>query len=51
MLPGVFNGLTARIAATKGYKALYCSGGATSAASGVPDIGLLSMESLTKVIK
>lgn len=41
----------ARIAAEKGFKALYLSGGATSAAAGVPDIGLLSMESFTARIK
>lgn len=41
----------ARIAAEKGFKALYLSGGATTAATGVPDIGLLSMESFTERIK
>lgn len=43
-LPGAFNGLAARIAADKGFSALYLSGGAISAASGVPDIGLCSLD-------
>lgn len=43
-LPGAFNGLAARIAADKGFNALYLSGGAISAASGVPDIGLCSLD-------
>ena len=43
-IPGAFNGLSARIAADTGFEALYVSGGAISAASGVPDIGLCSLD-------
>lgn len=43
-MPGAFNGLSARLAADAGFKALYVSGGAISAASGVPDIGLCSLD-------
>ena len=43
-IPGTFNGLAARIAADQGFNALYLSGGAISAASGVPDIGICSLE-------
>ena len=50
MVPGAFNGMVGRVAASKEYKALYISGAAVTASSGVPDIGLLSMESFTKVI-
>jgi len=50
MLPGAFNGLTGRMVAAKGYKGCYVSGGALSAASGVPDIGLVSLDGFTKVI-
>jgi methylisocitrate lyase len=42
-VPGVFNALVARIAEKAGYQAIYMSGGALSAAAGVPDIGLLTL--------
>jgi len=41
--PGVFDGLSARIAAASGFEALYASGGAIARSAGVPDLGLLSM--------
>jgi methylisocitrate lyase len=44
MIPGVFNALTAKMAARMGFAAMYLSGGALSAGwAGVPDIGLLSL--------
>ena len=43
MTPGAYNGLTARLAAIHGFKALYVSGGALTASSGVPDIGLRTL--------
>jgi methylisocitrate lyase len=43
ILPGVFNGLVARMAEQLGFQAIYLSGGALSAAAGVPDIGLLTL--------
>jgi methylisocitrate lyase len=43
VLPGVFNPLVARMAERIGYRAVYLSGGALSAGSGVPDIGLLTL--------
>lgn len=42
-IPGAFNALTAKLAERLGFRALYLSGGALSAASGVPDIGLLTL--------
>lgn len=42
-LPGVFNPLVAIMAERVGFQAVYLSGGALSAASGVPDIGLLTL--------
>jgi len=42
-MPGVFNALVAKMAERVGFEAIYLSGGALSAASGLPDIGLLSM--------
>ena len=41
--PGVFDGLSARIAAASGFEAVYASGGAIARSTGVPDLGLLSM--------
>lgn len=49
--PGAFNGLVARAVRDAGFDAVYVSGGAASAASGVPDIGLLSLESFTRLIR
>ncbi len=44
MIPGAFNGLTARLAERIGFEAVYLSGGALAAGwAGVPDIGLLSV--------
>jgi methylisocitrate lyase len=43
MVPGVFNALVARLAERLGFRAVYLSGGALSAATGVPDIGLLTL--------
>jgi methylisocitrate lyase len=42
LVPGVFNALLAKMAERIGFSACYLSGGALSAASGVPDIGLLT---------
>jgi methylisocitrate lyase len=43
LLPGVFNPLVAKLAERVGFQAVYLSGGALSAGSGVPDIGLLTL--------
>lgn len=42
-LPGVFNALVARMAERAGFQAVYLSGGALSAGSGVPDVGLITL--------
>ncbi|MBM3993716.1 MAG: methylisocitrate lyase [Planctomycetes bacterium] len=42
-IPGVFNALVAMMAERIGHDAIYLSGGALSAAYGVPDVGLLSL--------
>ncbi len=48
--PGVFDGLSARIAAAAGFEALYASGGAIARSAGVPDLGLLDFtEMLARV--
>lgn len=42
-IPGCFNPLVAKLAEQIGFRAVYLSGGALSAGSGVPDIGLLTL--------
>jgi methylisocitrate lyase len=42
-IPGAFNALTARLVERLGFRAVYLSGGALSAGSGVPDVGLLTL--------
>jgi 2-methylisocitrate lyase-like PEP mutase family enzyme len=40
--PGVFDGLSARLAGQAGFSAVYATGGGIARAMGVPDLGLLS---------
>ncbi|MEM8834493.1 MAG: isocitrate lyase/phosphoenolpyruvate mutase family protein [Planctomycetota bacterium] len=49
-LPGAYNGLVARQAATIGFDGLYVSGAAVTASFGVPDIGMLSLTEFCNVI-
>lgn len=46
VMPGAFNALSALQVERAGFKAVYVSGAAVSAARGLPDIGLLSMTEL-----
>src|ERR1051326_6754305 len=41
-IPGAFNALVARMAERLVFRAFYLPGGALAAASGVPDVGLLT---------
>lgn len=50
-VPGAFNGLTGKIVADKGFQAAYISGGALSASAGVPDIGMLTLDHFSRVIR
>ena len=50
-MPGAFNALCARAIAQAGFEACYISGAATSVAAGVPDVGLLTLEHLARVIR
>jgi methylisocitrate lyase len=43
-MPGVFNGISARLATAAGFEAIYVSGAGLSNAAGVPDVGLLSSD-------
>ena len=49
--PGAFNALTAMAVRSAGFTAAYVSGGATSAAAGVPDIGLIDRCDLVQTIR
>jgi methylisocitrate lyase len=42
-MPGVFNGLVARMAERIGFRAVYLSGAALSASMGLPDVGLVTL--------
>jgi 2-methylisocitrate lyase-like PEP mutase family enzyme len=41
--PGVFDGLSARLAQAEGFETLYVTGGGIARGSGLPDLGLLAM--------
>lgn len=49
--PGAFNGLVARAVRQAGFEACYVSGGATSVAAGVPDVGILSLDHFAGVVR
>lgn len=49
--PGAFNALVARAVREAGFEACYVSGGATSVAAGVPDVGLLSLDHFSRVVR
>ena len=42
-VPGVWSALVARMAERLGFRAVYLSGAALSAAVGLPDVGLLTL--------
>lgn len=46
--PGVYDGLTARMAQQAGFAALYMTGAGTAAARGFPDYGLLTMSEMVE---
>lgn len=46
--PGVYDGLSARIAEAVGFDALYISGGAISRSMGYPDVGLVTQTEMVK---
>lgn len=50
-VPGVFNGLSALLAARAGAEALYLSGAAFSASMGLPDVGLVTLDELERVAR
>src|SRR5205823_4128421 len=50
-VPGVFDALVARMAERLGYEAVYLSGAALSAAAGVPDVGLLTLQEFVEAAR
>lgn len=46
--PGVYDGLSARIAEAAGFAALYISGGAIARSMGYPDVGLVTLTEMQK---
>lgn len=46
--PGVFDGLSAKIAEAAGFRTLYISGGAISRGMGYPDVGLVTYSEMMK---
>jgi len=48
--PGAYSGLVARAVARAGFPAVYVSGGAITANSGVPDIGLRGPEHFARIV-
>ncbi len=46
--PGVYDGLSARIAEAAGFDALYVSGGAIARGMGYPDVGLVTQTEMVK---
>ena len=50
-VPGVFNGLTGLLAREAGAEIAYLSGAALSASMGLPDVGLLTLEDLTRTAR
>ncbi|KAL8269834.1 hypothetical protein Esti_006248 [Eimeria stiedai] len=51
LLPGAYNGISARLAEARGFKGLYLSGAALTASQGLPDIGLAPITDFTRVIR
>ena len=49
--PGAYNALVARAVARAGFEVCYVSGGATANGVGVPDIGLVSRETMARTIE
>ena len=50
-LPGAFNGMVARLVAGAGFEGCYVSGAAVTASFGVPDVGMLTLNEFSNVIR
>jgi 2-methylisocitrate lyase-like PEP mutase family enzyme len=50
LAPGVYDGLSARLAAQEGFEAVYVSGTATAASRGMPDMSVLALTELVDAV-
>ncbi|MCL9780216.1 isocitrate lyase/PEP mutase family protein [Vibrio sp. S4M6] len=48
--PGVYNGLSAKLAERAGFEIIYASGGAISRSTGLPDLGILSYTQIADIL-
>ncbi|MEX0385130.1 isocitrate lyase/PEP mutase family protein [Spiribacter pallidus] len=46
--PGAFDGLSARLVEQAGFSAVYATGGGIARSTGVPDLGLMSLDEITR---
>src|SRR6202043_2135317 len=46
--PGAYDGLSARLVALAGFPAVYASGGAIARSTGIPDLGLMSVDAIVE---
>ncbi|MEM3326231.1 MAG: methylisocitrate lyase [Thermoproteus sp.] len=51
MVPGVYDVITALLVQSMGFKAAYVSGAAVTASLGLPDLGLITMDEMTRVVR
>jgi methylisocitrate lyase len=51
LVPGVFNALTALMAQSLGFKAVYVSGAAVTASMALPDLGLITLDEMVRTVK
>lgn len=47
LAPGVYDGISARLAELAGFPIIYASGGAIARSTGLPDMGLMSVKEIT----
>ena len=46
--PGAFDGLSARLVEQAGFAAVYATGGGIARSTGIPDLGLMSLDEIVK---
>ncbi len=51
VVPGVYDGLSARLAAQLGFRAIYVSGAGSAAARGMPDMSVISLSEMTDAVR
>ena len=49
LAPGVYDGLTARVAGSVGFDAVYMTGFGTAASLGMPDVGLATLTEMAAI--